>query len=69
MTGSGDTIAAIATPSGAGGVGVLRVSGPKVRDIAEAILHPPKPVPALRRAARRCRELFGVEWMARQVGA
>ncbi|HET8709728.1 MAG TPA: tRNA uridine-5-carboxymethylaminomethyl(34) synthesis GTPase MnmE, partial [Spongiibacteraceae bacterium] len=28
-----DTIAAIATPAGRGGVGIVRVSGPKVRDI------------------------------------
>jgi uncharacterized protein (DUF1778 family) len=29
--------------------------------IAEAIINPPKPTPALRKAARRYRELFGVE--------
>ncbi|MEH6456148.1 MAG: tRNA uridine-5-carboxymethylaminomethyl(34) synthesis GTPase MnmE [Cocleimonas sp.] len=33
-----DTIAAIATPSGRGGVGIIRVSGPQVTDIAEHIL-------------------------------
>ncbi len=33
-----DTIAAIATPSGRGGVGIIRVSGPLVTDIAEQIL-------------------------------
>ena len=33
-----DTIAAIATPPGRGGVGIIRVSGPKVHDIAESIL-------------------------------
>jgi len=33
-----DTIAAIATPPGRGGVGIVRVSGPKVRELAEAIL-------------------------------
>ena len=33
-----DTIAAIATPPGTGGVGVVRVSGPDVPTIAEAIL-------------------------------
>ena len=33
-----DTIAAIATPSGRGGVGIVRVSGPKVKQIAAAIL-------------------------------
>ena len=33
-----DTIAAIATPPGRGGVGILRVSGPKSREIAEKVL-------------------------------
>lgn len=32
-----DTIAAIATPAGAGGVGVLRLSGPAAREIAETV--------------------------------
>lgn len=33
-----DTIAAIATPPGPGGIGVIRVSGPKVPDIAAELL-------------------------------
>ena len=33
-----DTIAAIATAPGQGGVGIIRVSGPKVRSIAQAML-------------------------------
>jgi tRNA modification GTPase len=33
-----DTIAAVATPSGRGGVGIIRISGPKVPDIAAKIL-------------------------------
>lgn len=33
-----DTIAAIATPPGRGGIGVVRVSGPRVADIARAVL-------------------------------
>jgi len=33
-----DTIAAIATPAGRGGVGIVRVSGPNCRQIASAIL-------------------------------
>ena len=37
MTPSADTIAAIATPPGAGGIGVLRVSGPQARAIAAAL--------------------------------
>ena len=32
-----DTIAAIATPSGQGGVGIIRISGPKAAEIAEKI--------------------------------
>lgn len=39
-----DTIAAIATPPGRGGIGVVRISGPKSSSIARAILgHIPKP--------------------------
>ncbi len=33
-----DTIAAIATPNGAGGIGVVRISGPRVLDIADALI-------------------------------
>ena len=32
-----DTIAAIATPPGRGGIGVVRVSGPRAAAIAEAV--------------------------------
>ena len=32
-----DTIAAIATPAGSGGIGIIRLSGPRARDIAEKI--------------------------------
>jgi tRNA modification GTPase len=32
-----DTICAIATPPGMGGVGIIRVSGPAVPDIATAV--------------------------------
>lgn len=35
-----DTIAAIATPSGTGSIGVIRVSGPRSRDIASLIFRP-----------------------------
>lgn len=39
-----DTITALATPPGRGGVGIIRVSGPACRDIASAILgHCPAP--------------------------
>ncbi len=36
---SNDTIAAIATPPGNGGVGIIRISGDKVPDIAEQLLN------------------------------
>lgn len=48
MTAAEDTIAAVATPPGRGGIGVVRVSGPAVADIARAILGR---VPPARRAA------------------
>jgi tRNA modification GTPase len=37
VTGDDDTIVAIATPAGAGGVGIVRLSGPRSRAIAEAV--------------------------------
>lgn len=47
---TGDTIAAIATPPGNGGVGIIRISGPAVQLIARKIVHKsPKP-----RHARFC---------------
>ena len=38
---------------------ILRLSVEDQRRIAEAILNPPRPTPALRRAFKRRRELFG----------
>jgi len=38
MISESDTIAAVATPAGRGGVGIVRISGPLVRDIAIAVL-------------------------------
>jgi uncharacterized protein (DUF1778 family) len=38
---------------------IIRLSVEDQRQIAEAILHPPDPAPALRRAFQRHRELFG----------
>lgn len=44
MQGVTETIAAIATAPGQAGVGIVRVSGPKARDIAVAVLgHEPRP--------------------------
>lgn len=40
---------------------IIRLSLEDQRQIAEAILDPPEPAPALRRAAKRYRKLFGVE--------
>ncbi|MFN7936925.1 MAG: DUF1778 domain-containing protein [Bryobacteraceae bacterium] len=40
---------------------VIRLSVEDQRRLAEAILHPPKPSPALRRAVARRRALFGQE--------
>ena len=43
-TGEMDTIAAAASPSGRGSVGIVRISGPRAQDIAIALLgHLPKP--------------------------
>jgi len=41
--GEDDTIAAIATPPGAGGIGIIRVSGREARRIAAEIFRPAKP--------------------------
>jgi uncharacterized protein (DUF1778 family) len=40
---------------------IIRLSLEGQRQIAAAILNPPEPTPALRRAVRRYRKLFGVE--------
>jgi len=44
MFATDDTIVAVATPMGMGGIGVVRVSGPKATSIAEAILRPRAPL-------------------------
>ncbi|HEX4937818.1 MAG TPA: tRNA uridine-5-carboxymethylaminomethyl(34) synthesis GTPase MnmE, partial [Candidatus Kapabacteria bacterium] len=43
-----DTIAAIATPPGRGGVGIVRVSGPKAQAIGQAILQRETSLPVRR---------------------
>jgi tRNA modification GTPase len=40
----GDTIAAVATAPGAGGIGIVRISGPLAVSIAAALFQPPKPL-------------------------
>ena len=37
MTPATETIVAVATPAGAGGIGIVRVSGPRARAIAQAL--------------------------------
>ena len=44
---SQDTIAAIATPYGESGIGVVRISGPEAAPIAERIFRPRRGVPTL----------------------
>lgn len=39
-----DTIVAIATPSGRGGIGIVRLSGPQARLLAQSMLHPSRPL-------------------------
>lgn len=40
---------------------IIRLSVEDQRQITRALLHPPKPTPALKKAFRRRRELFGLE--------
>ena len=42
---SGDTIAAISTPAGRGGIGVVRISGPASLEIVSRIFHPESHAP------------------------
>jgi tRNA modification GTPase len=41
-----DTIVAIATPPGRGGIGVIRISGPRALQVASALLDSPAPLVA-----------------------
>ena len=43
----GDTIAAISTPFGVGGIGIVRMSGPDAEPIARGFFRPRRPTPAL----------------------
>jgi uncharacterized protein (DUF1778 family) len=40
---------------------IVRLSVEDQRQIAEAVLNPPEPVPALRKAFEQYRDLFGAE--------
>lgn len=42
MFSTDDTIVAVATPPGHGGIGVVRLSGPEARRIAEGLMSPPR---------------------------
>src|SRR5882672_1892100 len=44
MRSAQDTIAAIATPAGEGGIGVVRVSGPSALSVVKPLFQPVKPV-------------------------
>jgi tRNA modification GTPase len=44
---SADTIAAISTPLGVAGIGIVRISGPAAKSIAQRIFRPKKPVTRL----------------------
>ena len=39
---SGETIAAVSTPLGAGGIAIIRISGPQALRAAERLFHPEK---------------------------
>ena len=41
--GAGDTIAAIATPPGEAGIGIVRLSGPESEPIARRLFRPRRP--------------------------
>jgi len=48
-----DTIAAIATPAGAGGIGIVKISGPLASSLADTILRP-----SIRLSKRRSHYLY-----------
>lgn len=49
-----DTIAAIATPIGQAGIGIIRISGPEASGIAQKIFRPHRPAPAALKNRRLC---------------
>lgn len=57
MTDKNDTKRGIEEEEASGEAQIIRLSAEDQRVFAEAILNPPEPTPALRRAARRHREL------------
>ena len=44
--GAGDTIAAISTPPGEAGIGIVRLSGPEAESIARRLFRPRRPLAA-----------------------
>ena len=54
-----DTIVAIASPPGRGGIGVVRVSGPRALEIAGALITRPRPLEARRATFTRLRGARG----------
>ena len=71
--GSKETIAAIATPAGKGGIGVVRVSGPLVAEIAVKSMHKGKrevmpgivnkPLPLVTKITPMWLQLIIVKWV------
>ncbi len=59
-----DTIAAIATPPGVGGIGMIRVSGPSAEDIARRLFRPSRP-----RAAFLSHHLYHGEIVSLDTGS
>ena len=55
-----DTIVAIATPPGRGGIGVVRISGPHALDVGRALLDAPRPLAARYATLTRVRDESGV---------
>jgi tRNA modification GTPase len=49
-----DTIAAIATPAGSGGIGIILINGPAARDIVSHFFRPAKAAPAGARSHQLC---------------
>lgn len=53
MLATDDTIVALATPPGSGGIGVVRISGPRARSIAAAMVGAGRPLEPRRASLRR----------------
>ncbi|MDO8834139.1 MAG: tRNA uridine-5-carboxymethylaminomethyl(34) synthesis GTPase MnmE [Vicinamibacterales bacterium] len=54
-----DTIVAVATPAGRGGIGVVRISGPRAQEVGRALLETPAPLVARHATLTRVRDESG----------